>query len=154
MAAWLLQQYVGGTPNSNLNSSTDSEIQEAIWDLTSNSTTSVDYDFAPPQSNTAVWAWVNAAESACITGGGAITASCLAATDNWAIVSWSTSSSGSLSGEPNYQTFLVQLSAPVVTTGAPLPEPSFYGVLSLGVLGLVFGALRRKRKIKNHPAAV
>jgi hypothetical protein len=161
MAAWLISQYegpgVGGNySGSDLDATSDSILQEAVWDLTSNSLNPSNPDFAPPQSNTAVWNDVALAESACISGG-SLTSSCATIASNWAVLSWSAESATNgtlLPPSANYQTFLVQLSSPMlITTHENTPEPRFYGVMGLGMFGLFFGAWRRKRKARNHSAA-
>jgi hypothetical protein len=137
MAAWLVQQY-SAFPNS-VGTSSDNAIQLAIWDITSNSTGSVDDEYAPsPAQDPAAWVWVQDALSC-------YTTSCSGWNPGaWAVVSWATSPSGSLGPPPNHQTFLVQL----------VPEPGFYGLLGLGVIGLIFGALHKKKKARTQPVAV
>jgi hypothetical protein len=61
----------------------------------------------------------------------------------WAVVSWDVTDSGDLNSRdtPDMQTFLVQV----------VPEPSFYGLLALGLGGL-FLAARGRKIIQVNPA--
>jgi hypothetical protein len=151
MAAWLIQQYAGFADSIN-GAPQNTDIQMAIWDITSNSTYPVDTEYAPaPGTAPDVWNWVKLAatcydsacsSSTCATINACANGSSLNAGD-WAVVSWSTDAAGALDAPPDHQTFLVQI----------VPEPGFYGLLGLGMTGLIFCALRKKKKARTQPVA-
>jgi hypothetical protein len=132
MAAYLISQYDGFNTNV-ANTARNAAIQQAIWAITNNTTPGVLAGYSALTGSeaggaTSVAYWVDQARQhyAGVDGNG------------WAVVSWVVSPSGSLSGTPDRQTFLVQV--------APIPEPSaalLYGA-GLAVAGL--GARGRGRR--------
>ena len=145
MAAYLVQQYNGfsttisaPTPAS---AAQANAIQEAIWDITSNTSSTAQGGIGtlPP---------VIASNTVSLTSTGYWVKQAIAnySTVNpnlWAVVSWgANATTGALdvgnysSASPALQTLLVEV---------PTPEPGLYGVVTLGLGGLYFGLRRRKR---------
>jgi hypothetical protein len=137
MAAYLVSQYNGFTGSESgaivSNTAQDLAIQEAIWSLTNNSTLSGGFSTISgnDSDNTTDQYWIHQAllNYASVNTG------------DWAVVSWTTDSSGNLNWQSNKQTFLVQV--------APTPEPRFYAFLILAMAGLFFFARRRQLVTKR-----
>jgi len=136
MAAYLVSQYNGFTSSESgaivANTSQDLAIQEAIWSLTNNSSLSGGFSTISgnDSNNTTDQYWIH---QALLNYAGVNTA-------DWAVVSWTTDSSGNLNLQSDKQTFLVQV--------APTPEPRLYGVLMAAMAGLCFFARRRQLALK------
>jgi hypothetical protein len=147
MAAWLVSQYpgVGSNPGNPVitNGTLADDTQEAIWDIMNNGSAGIDAPYSA--SNEVDPNGVNALIASALSNYPAFAAS---QGNDWAVVSWdSTSLDGTLTA-PNHQTFLVDLvpgSPNPNTNYSSLPEPGFYGVLTLGLGGLIF-AVRRRQK--------
>jgi len=123
LAAILISQYQPGASMPD-NTAYNQAIQDAIWRLTENNS---------PQTltNPNADAWVTFAENSLNSMSSASVSSFFS---QWAVVSggWDLAS-GTFSGT-QYQTFLVQVT----------PEPRFYGLLLVGLLGLC-GVISRRR---------
>jgi hypothetical protein len=132
MAAYLVSQYDGFTGSEAgaivANTPQDLAIQEAIWALTNNSSLSGGFSTISgnDSDNTTDQYWIH---QALLNFAGVNTA-------DWAVVSWTTDSSGNLDLRSDKQTFLVQV--------APTPEPRLYGVLMVAMAGMCFLARRRQ----------
>jgi hypothetical protein len=132
MAAYLVSQYDGFTGSEAgaivANTPQDLAIQEAIWALTNNSSLSGGFSTISgnDSDNTTDQYWIH---QALLNYAGVNTA-------DWAVVSWTTDSSGNLDLRSDKQTFLVQV--------APTPEPRLYGVLMVAMAGMCFLARRRQ----------
>jgi hypothetical protein len=136
MAAYLVSQYDFlslGDAQSGLNGSDkNNAIQNTIWALTNNnSTTAQNPGVIVPDAS-----WLTEAKNNYLT----------VDMTRWAVVSWTVDDAGKL-GTGVYgaedgarQTFLVQV----------VPEPGFYGMVSLGLSGLLVAFYRRK---KNEQSA-
>jgi hypothetical protein len=151
MAAWLVSQYPGvlgnpGDPTITSGSTADA-IQQAMWVIMSN--TSSGNGFSSQFTTGDVFedsALVNQyiSEAQLYSNYGSVT-------DEWGIVSWTADPNSDPAGAlnangANYQTFLVDLSgSTTVGQGPTTPEPAFYGVLALGLTGLLFTARRRQK---------
>lgn len=140
LAAALVSQYVysGGTLDGS--NPTNLAIQEAVWYITANNTSGTDPGFGFPTpnagSNTNYAYWLNYV----LTNQNNVVTN--VNLNQWAVVSGPANpSTGVVNGPANvdglnsYQTFLVQVT----------PEPTFYGVLAIGLGGLFFAARRRTR---------
>ena len=139
MAAWLVDQYQG-FPDSIAGSPTDNAIQLEVWDITNNSTTTPDLQYAP--WGTADSAWVNLALSCYNTSTGSCSSYNALNTKSWAVVTWATDAEGNLTSQ-NRQTFLAQIEPPSTTYQGLTPEPGYYAALALlvvSILGAVRGA--------------
>lgn len=130
MAAFLVSQY-SGFPSGPTPNAADDALQLAIWKVIyNNSAPNRSYNFTGV--STGAGSWIDQARQFALNS----------ANDSWfntwAIVSWGVNpTSGALSGAMNsnaYQTFLVQI----------VPEPGFYGLLTLGLGGLFLAARRRR----------
>jgi hypothetical protein len=143
MAAWLISQYTGFAGGL-VNDAKDRNIQNAIWDLTNNNTDGAEnggahhvigglvsdaYNPGDPDNHPGSEAyWIDQAYKNYTT----------VDPFKWAVVTWNVNPDGTFA-VGNYdigerQTFLVQLT----------PEPGFYGVLSIGLTGLIWAVRRRK----------
>ena len=156
MAAYLITQY-NGFDTTITGTAQDVAVQQAIWAITNNNSgiaengSAISAITGNPTVNTTDAYWVSKALSNYQTFASSSTSL------EFAVVSWGANSSGvlsttsSLNATPQYssgalQTFLVELAPGVVTTGAvPSPEPGLYGMLALGLSGLVL-AINRKKK--------
>ncbi len=136
MAAYLVSEYNGFVRSESgavvANTAQNLAIQEAIWSLTNNSSLSGGFSTISgnDSDNTTDQYWIHQAllNYAGVNLG------------DWAVVSWTTDSSGNLNLRDDKQTFLVQV--------APTPEPRLYGILMLGMAGLCFFARRRQLATK------
>jgi len=158
MAAWLVSQYNDGTlgysePVPSGASSAlqyqNSDIQEAIWALTSNTSSSNESGASHPVSGLTSnqLTLLQDAITGYTSSAGGFTPS------DWAVVSWTADANGNLNGG-NYnagndngarQTFLVEIAGGGSTHIESTPEPGFYGALALGLSGLIFSRSRRKK---------
>ena len=151
MAAWLVSQYPGvlGNPGDPIitSGSTADAIQQAMWVIMSN--TSSGNGFSSQFTTGDVFedsALVNQyiSQAQLYSNYGNVT-------DQWGIVSWTADPNSNPAGAlnangANYQTFLVDLSGSTTGGQGPTtPEPAFYGVLAMGLSGLVFAARRRQK---------
>ena len=131
MAAYLITQYngfVGSEAGAIVaNTTEDLAIQHAIWSLTANNSLAGAFSTISGNDadNTTDQYWIH---QALLNYAGVDTS-------KWAVVSWTTDSQGNLDSRANKQTFLVQVAA--------TPEPRFYGMLMLGIMGLCLVARRR-----------
>jgi hypothetical protein len=153
MAAWLVSQYNGGT-NIMVPTATaqNTAIQDAIWAITDNNSSSAEnggafYQISATPSvqgdpTTSDLYWVDQALQHYVA----------VDTSAWAVLSWQVDpNTGQISNSPDYnngarQTFLVELDGGTVTTQNLAPEPGFYGALALGLSGLALSLNRRKKK--------
>jgi hypothetical protein len=146
LAAALISQYAPGPTNLTGSLPRNTAIQEAVWYLTSNSTPGTDTAFnfgaitanVSDQNNYAYW--LNEVLTNQNNAVGSVN------TDAWAVVSGPASIvDGKVAPQSNsYQTFLAE----VITSSHqnPLPEPSFYALLGIGLSGLFASARRRRNK--------
>jgi hypothetical protein len=132
MEAYLVSKYNGFVGSESgavvANTAQDLAIQEAIWSITNNSSLSGGFSTISGNdtNNTTDQYWIHQAllNYAGVNLG------------DWAVVSWTTDSSGNLNLRDDKQTFLVQVTA--------TPEPRLYGMLAAGMAGLCFFARRRQ----------
>ena len=136
MAAWLVSQYPGfdGTIDGTQAAKADA-IQQAIWALTNNNSgyqqNAGFQTISPDNGVMSNGYWVNQALAHYSDVNPA----------HWAVVSWGAAPDGTLftgpynGASPAMQTFLVEAA----------PEPAFYGVLTVGLGGLILCRLRRQR---------
>ena len=124
LAAILISQYL---PSDSMpaDSTYNRAIQDAIWRLTENNT-------APSLTNPNADAWVTFAVN---TLNSMSSASASSFFSQWAIVSGGWQPVTYFSGQQAYQTFLVQVT----------PEPRFYGLLLVALLGLCGIVYRHRR---------
>jgi hypothetical protein len=138
MAAWLVQQYgytgfgeikggAAGTAASLVPSSTNADVQYAIWAVMSNSAFSThnpNDQVTLASAGTNAGTWITLAANAINASPQQLTP------QNWAVVTWNKAA-----GSGPDQTFLVQVT----------PEPGFYGALALGMSGLALMISRKRR---------
>jgi len=129
MAAHLISQYTGFN-TSVASSARNDAIQRAIWAIINNDTAGILAGYsaitgAEGGGDTSIAYWVDLARQS------------YASVDptQWAVVSWVVDASGSLSGTPNRQTFLVQVSAPIPEPSAAVLYGLALGVAAVGVRG-------------------
>jgi len=136
LAAALISQYAGN-PGQLAGNPEDLAIQQAIWYITSNKDyTNEDPPFINSDGSSATvndpLYWVNYVESNTNNSVSGLNL------NSWAVVSGPANADGTLqdpsvsNGYNSYQTFLVEVT----------PEPSFYGLLAAGMVGLFFVARR------------
>jgi len=131
MAAYLVSQYNGFVSSEAgaivANTAQDLAIQHAIWSLTANNSLPAAFSTISGNDadNTTDQYWIH---QALLNYAGVDTS-------KWAVVSWTTDSLGNLDSRANKQTFLVQVAA--------TPEPRFYGLVMLGMMGLCLVVRRR-----------
>jgi hypothetical protein len=148
LAAALVSEYQDASnqidPTNLANSSRNKAIQTAIWYLTYNNEYNPGAAWAPfdpaqygasdgnVNSPNDYRYWVNWAENN-------VTSVDMSA---WAVISGPANADGTLlapGSDNGYQTFLVQVDA--------LPEPTFFGLLAIGLMGLTAVAVRRRPKL-------
>jgi hypothetical protein len=159
LAAYLVSQYPGfdGSIDQSLASDPGESdaIQEAIWAITntnstvSNGTNPGIYENGFTDLNGTTGG--NADDSVAYWVNQALLHSSTVNPNGWAVVSWSAvngvlGTGGYGDSASTNQTFLVEVgSTQIYTTGAPTPEPAFYGLLAAGLSGLFFAARRKNR---------
>ena len=139
LAAYLVSQYPGVSGNlanpQIVDNANASEIQQAIWVIMSNNSGGTGAQFTINGSGNSVDTYFNDSSDVQSLILGAET-NYRSTAGQWAIVSWDADpASGALTGA-NHQTFLVEMSG--------VPEPSFYGLLALGMGGMYVAVRRRK----------
>jgi hypothetical protein len=148
MAAWLVSQYPGGVGTSPDNpvitgGAQSDAIQEAIWTIMNNNSPGLQapYPAGDEASPSLVSSYITQAAASFSTVNA----------DDWAVVSWAadpnSNPAGALVAGQNYQTFLVNLaggSSSNNNENGLTPEPGFYGVLTVGLGGLLLAIRRRK----------
>lgn len=135
MAAWLVSQYSNFPAGPSANNSTNKAIQSAIWQVMLNDTLPQDPDVNTlPISSGAPAGYTNWIDAAKAYVSQQYNDPFF---NDWAIVSGAVKQSNGdwvFDSNKMKQTFLVQMA----------PEPGFYGVVGLGIAGLLF-AVRRRR---------
>lgn len=140
LAAYLVSQYPGVSGNlANpliVNNANASEIQQAIWVIMSNNSAGIGAQFTINGVGNSVDTYFNNDSSDVQSLIEGAKANYRGTAGQWAIVSWDADpATGALTGA-NHQTFLVEMSG--------VPEPSFYGLLALGMGGMYVAVRRRK----------